>query len=56
AITLRMDGKVGLSEYAAAAALSVVVVVFSIGAISGAHVNPAVTLAFATSSQFPWSK
>ncbi|KAF7150271.1 hypothetical protein RHSIM_Rhsim02G0020700 [Rhododendron simsii] len=56
AITQLMRGEVGLLEYAATAALSVVVIVFSIGAISGAHVNPAVTIAFATCGQFPWSK
>lgn len=56
AITQLMKGEVGLLEYAATAALSVVVIVFSIGAISGAHVNPAVTIAFAACGQFPWSK
>ncbi|KAK3013559.1 hypothetical protein RJ639_009932 [Escallonia herrerae] len=49
-------GQVGLLEYAIAAALTVIVVVFSIGGISGAHVNPAVTIAFATVGPFPWSK
>ncbi|CAK9162348.1 unnamed protein product [Ilex paraguariensis] len=51
-----MGGQVGLLEYATTAALTVVVVVFSIGSISGAHVNPAVTIAFATVGPFPWSK
>ncbi|XP_060169010.1 probable aquaporin NIP7-1 [Lycium barbarum] len=51
-----MGVKVGLMEYAATAALTVVVVVFSIGPISGAHINPAVTLAFAAVGHFPWSK
>jgi hypothetical protein len=51
------DGEeVRLLEYAATVALSVVVMVSSIGAISGAHVNPAVTIAFATCALFPWSK
>ncbi|KAI8009354.1 putative aquaporin NIP7-1 [Camellia lanceoleosa] len=56
AITQLMGGQVGLLEYAATAALTVVVVIFSIGAISGAHVNPSITFAFATSGQFPWSQ
>ncbi|OIS98893.1 PREDICTED: probable aquaporin NIP7-1 [Nicotiana attenuata] len=51
-----MGVRVGLMEYAATAALTVVVVVFSIGPISGAHINPAVTLAFAAVGHFPWSK
>ncbi|GFZ08826.1 hypothetical protein Acr_20g0006340 [Actinidia rufa] len=56
AVTQLMGGEVGHLEYAATAALSIVLVVFSIGAISGAHVNPSVTIAFATFGQFPWSK
>ncbi|CAN4113458.1 unnamed protein product [Withania somnifera] len=51
-----MGVQVGLMEYAATAALTVVVVVFSIGPISGAHINPAVTFAFAAVGHFPWSK
>ncbi|XP_055815153.1 probable aquaporin NIP7-1 [Solanum dulcamara] len=51
-----MRVQVGLMEYATTAALTVVVVVFSIGPISGAHINPAVTLAFAAVGHFPWSK
>ncbi|KAL7592512.1 probable aquaporin NIP7-1 [Lactuca sativa] len=47
---------VGLLEYAVTAALAVVMVVFSIGHISGAHVNPAVTIAFATVGPFPWRR
>ncbi|WOH12881.1 hypothetical protein DCAR_0832390 [Daucus carota subsp. sativus] len=56
AITQIMHGQVGLLEYAVTAALTVIVVVFSIGGISGAHINPAVTIAFAASGPFPWSK
>ncbi|GKV38574.1 hypothetical protein SLEP1_g46465 [Rubroshorea leprosula] len=52
---LSRDGA-GLLEYAAAAGLSIIVIVFIIGPISGAHVNPAVTIAFATLGHFPWSR
>ncbi|KAK4482898.1 hypothetical protein RD792_010071 [Penstemon davidsonii] len=51
-----MGIKSGLVEYAATAGLTVIIVVSSIGSISGAHVNPAVTIAFATVGPFPWSK
>ncbi|KAH6821651.1 NOD26-like intrinsic protein 7 [Perilla frutescens var. hirtella] len=51
-----MGIRTGLMEYAATAGLTVVVIVFSIGTISGAHINPAVTIAFAAAGPFPWSK
>ncbi|KAL6581791.1 hypothetical protein OROMI_005805 [Orobanche minor] len=51
-----MGIKAGLMEYAATAGLTVMVIVFSIGSISGAHVNPAATIAFAAVGPFPWSK
>ncbi|XP_028795013.1 probable aquaporin NIP7-1 [Neltuma alba] len=56
ASTQSQNGEVGLLEYAATAGLTVVVVIFSIGPISCAHVNPAATIAFATFGQFPWLK
>ncbi|WCJ23683.1 NOD26-like intrinsic protein 7 1 [Euphorbia peplus] len=49
-------GQVGLMEYACTAGLTVVILIFAIGPISGGHFNPAVTIAFATFGHFPWSK
>ncbi|CAL5206930.1 unnamed protein product [Lathyrus oleraceus] len=56
ASTQHQNNAVGLLEYATTAGLTVVVIIFSIGQISCAHVNPAITIAFATIGQFPWFK
>ncbi|MCO5602606.1 hypothetical protein L7F22_056740 [Adiantum nelumboides] len=41
---------------AAAFGLVVMIMIYSVGHISGAHMNPAVTLAFATVRHFPWAQ
>jgi MIP family channel proteins len=42
--------------HAAAAGLTIMCLVYSLGDVSGAHFNPAVTLAFALRGVFPWGR
>ena len=51
-----LGNQVGLLEYAITAGTAIVVIIFTLGEISGAHVNPAVTIAFAVFGHFPWKK
>ena len=48
------DGEVTPVARAVAPALMVMALVYAIGDVSGAHLNPAVTLAFAARRDFPW--
>ena len=46
-------GSLGAVGIAAAFGLAIMVMVYALGHVSGAHINPAVSIAFAASRQFP---
>lgn len=48
--------KVSYGMAVAAPGLTVMVVIYMLGDVSGAHLNPAVTLAFALRRNFPWRR
>lgn len=49
-------GAIGQAAAVVAPALTVMAVILSIGAISGAHLNPVVSVAFALRHEFPWRR
>jgi aquaporin Z len=49
-------GAVGRVEAVVAPGLMVMAIILFMGAVSGAHLNPAVTIAFAARGDFPWRR
>jgi glycerol uptake facilitator-like aquaporin len=55
-VNLSTNGTVTFPGICAVWGVVVMVLVYSLGHISGAHFNPAVTVAFATCGRFPWKQ
>ena len=53
---LAIGGELTLAMKALAPGMMVMGIIFFMGTISGAHLNPAVTLAFAVRGNFPWRR
>jgi aquaporin Z len=52
----RSGGAITLSMMVVAPGLMVMAIIYFMGAVGGAHLNPAVTLAFAVRRNFPWNR
>lgn len=55
-VNLNNDHVVTLPGIAFAWGFTVMVLIYSVGHISGAHFNPAVTIAFASTRRFPFKQ
>jgi aquaporin Z len=53
---LHAQGQISLAAAVVAPGLMVLAIILFMGAVSGAHPNPAVTLAFAVRRDFPWKR
>ncbi len=53
---LYAKGQIGLASAVVAPGLMVMAIILFMGAVSGAHLNPVVSLAFALRGDFPWRR
>src|SRR3954451_14810932 len=55
-VSAQSGGAIGRTAAVTAPALTVMAIILFMGAISGAHLNPAVSLGFAARGDFPWRR
>src|ERR1044071_603378 len=55
-IVAALTGEVSKAAEVIAPGLTVMTVIYFMGTVSGAHINPGVTIAFALRRHFPWKR
>ena len=55
-VVAKITGEVSKGMEVVAPGIMVMTVIYFMGAVSGAHINPAVTVAFALRRHFPWAR
>ena len=55
-VNAQSNGAIGRAAAVAAPGLMVMAIILFMGAVSGAHLNPAVSIAFAARGDFPWRR
>src|SRR5215218_9592368 len=55
-VNAQSDGAISRATAVAAPGLMVMAIILFMGAVAGAHLNPAVTLAFTLRGDFPWRR
>jgi aquaporin Z len=55
-VVSKLSSEISLAMKVTAPGIMVMTAIYFMGAVSGAHLNPAVTIAFALRAHFPWKK
>jgi aquaporin Z len=55
-VDAHFGGSIGRASAVVAPALMVMAIILALGAVSGAHLNPVVSVAFALRNEFPWRR
>jgi aquaporin Z len=55
-VNLKAHGEVPVAAQVIAPGLAIMAIIYTVGSVSGAHINPAVTLSYALRRNFPWRR